>query len=248
MKTIKLRVLARRALLATVLVGAASLAGAASFGLSPMRVELSAAARTAVVEVTNSDEAPVTIQVQPRAWRQADGKDVQEDTKALIVNPPIFTVKPQGRQLVRIALRTAPAPRIEQSFRLIFAEVPTNRVEHTPTPGFTFHIAMRMDIPLYVAPLSGKPAPTPSWSITANEAASRLRIGNEGNGNLRLTQLKVTQAEHTLAEVNAIVVLPGAFRVVELTGKLTEDPVRVQALQGTGKGEALDFTLPPAVR
>lgn len=234
------------AFIATALVCGASPALAATFGLSPMRVELGPASRTAVVEVSNPGDAPVTIQVQTRGWRQVDGKDANEETRALIVNPPIFTVKPQGRQLVRVALRAAPAPRVEQSFRLIFAEVPTGRAE--ATPGFTFHIALRMDIPVYVAPLAGKAAPTPTWSIAGSEGVKSLRIGNEGNGNLRLSELKVTQTERTLAEAGVIVVLPGAFRLVELSARPTDDPIRVRALQGTGNGEPIDFTLPPAAR
>jgi len=230
---------------ATVLLGTGAFARAAAFGLSPMRVELSSAAPTAVVQVTNSGEAPVTIQVQQRAWRQVDGKDLNEDTRALVVNPPIFTVKPLGRQLVRIALRTPPAGRVEQAYRMVFAEVPASRAEHGP--GFAFQIAVRLDIPVFVAPITGKATPKATWSIVGDDVTKRLRIGNEGNGNLRLTQLKVTQGERALAEAGVLVVLPGAFRLVELSGKLADDPLHVRAVQGLGSGEAVDFTLPPAV-
>jgi fimbrial chaperone protein len=230
---------------AVALLCLASFARAATFGLSPMRVELSPAAPTAVVQVSNAGDAPVTIQVQQRTWRQVDGKDLNEDTRALVVNPPIFTIKPLGRQVVRIALRAPPAGRVEQAYRMIFAEVPASRAEHGP--GFAFQIALRLDIPVFVAPITGKATPKATWSIVGDDIAKRLRIGNEGNGNLRLTELKVTQGERTLAEPGAIVVLPGAFRLVELSGKLADDPLHVRALQGLGNGEAVDFTLPPAL-
>ena len=49
---------------AALLIGTAqacTLAGAATFGLSPMRVDLSGDTPTAVLTVTNGDEQPLTI-------------------------------------------------------------------------------------------------------------------------------------------------------------------------------------------
>ena len=71
MMAVNLRALAVAALLALALDGTA-----ATFGLTPMRVELSAASPTAIVTVNNAGDAPVTVQVQAYAWSQPEGKDV----------------------------------------------------------------------------------------------------------------------------------------------------------------------------
>src|SRR5690606_30796718 len=80
----------RRALAAVVMFGAAQAAWAASgFGVSPLRLDLSASKPMASYTLTNSGDTPVVIQAQPRAWRQEHGRDVLGDTRAFLVNPAI---------------------------------------------------------------------------------------------------------------------------------------------------------------
>ena len=74
-----------------------------------LRLELSAKAPATVLQVINRGDAAATMQVQQRAWVQRDGRDEQDETRDLIISPAIFTFKPGETQVVRIALRGAPA-------------------------------------------------------------------------------------------------------------------------------------------
>jgi len=230
---------AAAALLAVSLNGAA-----ATFGLMPMRVELSAASPTAILTVNNSGDDPVTIQIQPYTWTQPDGRDVYEETRGFIVSPPIFTIAPAGSQIVRVALRGSPPADVEQAFRLVFREVPAT--EESATDRALFHIALNMNIPMYVAPSGAAVAPKSAFSIDAGAGGSpRLRIANDGTGNLRLAELAITQGPQRLAGADVFVVLPGVMRFIPLPQDLLRPgmPVRVEAQSNAGR---VDLAVPVA--
>lgn len=202
----------RLALLACIAV-ACTLAGGATFGLSPMRVDLSGAVPTAVLTVTNGDEQPLTIQVQARSWRQSEGRDEQEPTGDLILNPALATIPPGGEQIIRIALRAPPDHTRERAYRLVVREVPMA----TEKPaGDSLRVALAMDIPLYVEPIAKEGTSRPAFAVERNNASVRIRIGNDGERHLRLTDLDVSQGGHVLIEQAVIVVLPGAIRYLPL--------------------------------
>ncbi len=218
----------------------ASVAFAGTFGLSPMRVELSGAAPTAVVTVDNSGDAPVTIQVQARDWTQRDGTDVYDETRRFIVSPPIFTIPPGKRQIVRVALRGEPPKGNEGAHRLIFREVPLTQ---EASGGVAFRIAVGMNIPLFVAPSTGPATPVPAYSVeTGPDGAMRIRIANDGNGHLRLANLTVAQGGEALATREVLVVLPGAFAIVELP-KDRVVPDRPLQVRAQSRGGAVDLSL-----
>src|SRR5512144_1571708 len=79
---------------------------------------------SAAVNVENTGDSTVVIQVRVQAWLQRDGKDVREDTREVIVNPPIFKLARGEQQLVRFAPRAAPPRDTERAYRVVFQEVP----------------------------------------------------------------------------------------------------------------------------
>jgi fimbrial chaperone protein len=186
-----------------------------SFSVSPLRVDLSASVPAAIVEVTNTSLTALTVQVQQRSWTQIDGRDENGDSRDLIVNPAIFTLAPGIRQVVRVALRGAPARDREIPMRLFFTEIPGPEVAATPS-AVGFRVALRMDIPLFIAPLEGKPAPETTFSLERSADTARLAVANRGNGHLRMTDVVVLQAGKKLAEIPVINVLPGAVKMIEL--------------------------------
>ena len=179
-------------LVATILLLGSFLSGSAigaAFTISPIRIELTARAPMVAVTVRNNDtNAAAAIQTQTMSWAQVGGKDVYEDTRALVVSPPIFTLAPGGEQVVRIALRSAPAPERESLFRVYFQELPgTVDGPVTSERKPSLRMLLRMGIPVI--------------------------LQNDGTGHLRVTNLAVTSAQ-TGAEVTksgAFYVLPGQW-------------------------------------
>lgn len=188
---------------------------AGSFGMSPMRVDLSATAPTAVITVSSSDDAAITIQARAYTWTQAGGNNAYEETRGFIISPPIFTLLPGSKQIVRVALRGTPPLQVERAYRLMLQEVP--EAEKAVADGPVFRIAVGMNIPMFVAPAGGTAIPKPTYSGgTGPDGTPRLRIVNAGTGNLRLTNLTVEQEGDKLAEIDVFVVLAGATAFVEL--------------------------------
>nr|MDP8995257.1 fimbria/pilus periplasmic chaperone [Pseudomonadota bacterium] len=133
---------------------AAMPASAGSLQIDPIRLEISEGRRTATVRVRNQEQVPVTIRAYPLDWRQQDGEDQYGETAAVIVSPPIFTIAAGGTQLVRVGLRTSPAPR---AYRLIIEEVP----QASAAGGI--QVALRLNLPLFAMMEPGEAAEL-GWS------------------------------------------------------------------------------------
>jgi fimbrial chaperone protein len=210
---------------------------AATFGLSPMRVELSGSTPAAVLTVTNGGDEPVTVQLQARSWRQIDGQDTHEPTSDLILNPVLATIAPNSEQIVRIALRTAPDRTRERAYRLLVREVP---ITETGVPGV--RMALAMDIPVYVAPVEKDALARPTFTLERTSASGlRVRIANEGEQHLRLAGLEISQGRKILVEQGVFIVLPGAVRhiVVPADSKLSREPLKLKAQTNAGPIEAI---------
>lgn len=213
---------------------------ATTFGLSPMRADLSAAAPTAVITVNNGGEQPLTVQIQARSWQQADGRDEQAPSGDFILNPAMATIPPGGEQVIRIALRIPPDQKVERAYRLVVREVPL-----APQEGEGLRMALAMDIPVFVAPLASEAVASPRFSIDNSGNTSRVRIANDGSRHLRLAGIVVSQGEHTLLEQGVLVILPRVTNYLRLPAPLTpaKGVLKLQAQSNIGP---VDVVLSPA--
>jgi fimbrial chaperone protein len=220
--------------LLTLLSGAAP--AQSSFTVTPLRIELSPRSPAAIVDVINTSVGPLTLQMQQRAWVQPDGKDGQADTRDLILSPAIFTLQRGEKQVVRIALRAAPDAQRERAYRIFVSEVPTPQLKVAPDAS-GFRVALRMDIPLFVAPLQAA-APQPSYALDVKTA--RLIVRNAGSGHIRYTDFAVVQAGRKVADLPIFTVLAGGERSFDLPReKLTSSGgLRVQADSNAGPIDA----------
>jgi len=201
--------------MASVLASAAAFwlpsTSAGSFGLSPLRLDLSSQAATASVNVRNNDSSPALVQAEAMVWSQADGEDKLEPTKDLLVSPTVFTLQPRGSQLVRVALRGAADPTRELSYRVILQEVPPEA-----SPDFTgLRVALRLSIPVFVAPAASAKADL-AWSAVRDaNGAIVLRADNSGGAHARVLSFTLTPESGTgavLQDSVATYVLPGQYR------------------------------------
>jgi fimbrial chaperone protein len=203
------------AVLASVLASAAAFwlppASAGSFSLSPLRMELSQSATTAALTVRNEDAAPAIVQVETYAWSQPGGEDKLEPTKDLLVSPTVFTLAPNGSQLVRVALRRPADAKRELAYRLILQEVPPQA-----SPDFTgLTVALRLSMPVFVTANSPSPANL-VWSASRGQDG-RLVLGaaNDGETHAKILNVSLVPLTGTAAPLQqsvAAYVLPGASR------------------------------------
>ena len=220
---------ALRWLLSIGLLAASSQVTAASFGLAPIGVTISAREQSGSVVVTNTGTDEVLIQVRPYAWTQ-DGQESRTETRELVVNPPIFKVGAGEQQLVRVASRAARPQDVERAYRLVFAEVPTGSQVAT-SPGF--RIRVEMDIPLYVEPITLLSAQL-AWRFEHSTDSGRLIVTNSGGRHFRLRDVRVhdgTQAIHTIPR---IVILAKSTLAIDLPAAAKN----AQALRLIGQDDA----------
>jgi fimbrial chaperone protein len=159
-----------------LMLAAAGTAAAGTFSIAPVRIELSGAQRTAVLTVHNDDAAALVVQVSVLNWTQAAGEEDYAATRELLATPPVFTLPPNGEQIVRVALRREPDPARELDYRLLLAEVPQ------PTDAnFTgLRVALRLSIPVFVK-AAGPASAALAWQAQW-QADGQLAVSARNNG------------------------------------------------------------------
>lgn len=190
----------RAGLLAGLLLGA-SAAQSGSLSVTPVRVDLGAAGKTAVLTLKNTGDTPSLVQANPSQWTQEAGQDRYAPSDALIVSPPIFELAPGQEQVVRVGLRAPlPADR-EHAFRLYLQEVPR------PDPAGGVRIALRLGVPVFVAPEGA--APRLVWSAKAEGDAAVLRVRNDGHAHTRLLDVRLSGDSGRVVSVQPTYLLAG---------------------------------------
>lgn len=159
--------------------------------------------RAAALWLENPGKAPVTLQVRIYVWAQADGKNVYAAQDAIIGTPPIVTIAPGEKQLVRLT-RTLPTPNAtEAAYRVVVDEIPAPRP--TGEAGAAVSFRMRYSIPLFAyggglaspeaqkkrkpAPDRAVAAPALDWRIAETSEGRFLEIRNRGPIHARLTEV-----------------------------------------------------------
>jgi fimbrial chaperone protein len=190
-------------------LAAAQGAAASTFNISPIRANLNTGHRTDVLTMANAEDQPVVVQVRAVRWYQKDGQDQLDDTRDLLATPPVLQMGPKAEQIVRTALRQAPDASRELSYRLIFQEVP-----QPAAPDFMgLRVALRLSVPVFVAPVSGKAVADMSWEghWSAN-GTLELTATNRGNGHFQVIDFEVqfSDPKDKVKGITSKYVLPGS--------------------------------------
>jgi len=199
--------LAGLALCSALLAALPMPATAGTLQVDPIRLEIDARRRTATLRVRNQEAAPVTIRAYALTWTQANGEDRYEETQAVIVSPPIFTIPGGANQLVRIGLRpqAAGAP---AAYRLMVEEVP----QAAPNGGI--QVALRLNIPLFAQIAPGS-ATDLAWSASRGaDGRWTIEAANRGRGHVRIEPAAAEAATGVRFGTDSHLgtVLPGSLR------------------------------------
>ena len=194
-----------------LLVMGASVASAASLGVSPVRVTLSESQSMGAITVRNDGTEPASLQMEMLSWSQAEGQDVLTPTRELLANPPIFTVPAGGSQLVRVGLRRAPDGQRELTYRIVLQELPP-----PPNPDFMgTRMLMRISLPVFVLPKIDA-EPVLMWQATrTSQGALKISLTNNGNAHIQIANFKLSlpgSAQPWVTKESAEYVLAGQSR------------------------------------
>lgn len=211
-------------------------AGAASLSVSPTRVELGPDTRSGALTLQNDADAPVTVQVQTFAWPRSAATDDLEPTRELLAVPPVFSLAPKAKQIIRVALRKPPAGQREQAYRLLITEVP----EPPGGGGAAVRFALRLSLPVFATPPGARPLA--AWSLGGSLDAPTLTLANAGTAHIQVRRIELRRParEEVLQVIDApAYVLPGGSRAWPLAAAARGiSPLRLVADTDLGPLEA----------
>lgn len=175
------------------------------------RVELPPGARASRLVLRNTGDAPVGAQVRVYAWSQPQGEDRLDETRAIVLSPPLVRIAPGQEQVVRV-VRQGPAPSDQDVvYRIVAEEVPLT----PPASNTAMSFRMRFVLPLFDRSAAAKPA-----QLSCRMAATTLSCLNTGGRPAKLgaTQLADT-AGHSVELTDGLFgyVLPGSTRTWTLS-------------------------------
>lgn len=194
-------------LLLTIFLPALAVAG--SFTVSPVRIELSPQRPLGSLTITNDANEPVTVDAKAMVWTQSQGEDIYEDTRELIVTPPVFTLEPKASQILRLGLRRGADAERELAFRVFLTE-------NAPPPSLTstgIAMTLRLAVPVFIRP-KASPVAKLDWSAQrAPDGAVVLRANNVGNLHVQVSELRLKAGADIVGRQSSpAYLLPGQAR------------------------------------
>lgn len=184
---------------------------AAAISVSPLRVVFTAERGVSAVTLTNTGGNTLTVEAEVVPWPTDAAEQTARD---ITVNPPISTLAPGEKVIVRVGLVRRLPRTVERAYRLYVTELPTPRSPDAVGVG----VRLRLGIPLFVA--ADKAAPQPLvWSVQREGDTLTATASNPGNVHQRVSALTAVQgAVRHAAEFVSPYVLPGRSTVFRLPG------------------------------
>jgi len=180
----------QRVLSGLMLWAVVTVSHAGSIQLTPVRVNLSSAAKVQILTVHNTGTEESVMQVTLNKWTLDGEEFAYVQSQDLVITPTTFRLAPGEQQIVRVGLRGSPPESIEDSYRLLIEEVAPPDVS-----GVTgTRMVVRHDLPVFVAPLEDSLA---SLDVVLECAAqgSILRVSNIGNVHAQLRSVVLEDSQ-----------------------------------------------------
>lgn len=211
-------------LLALLALLARPASAASSVLIWPINPVIEAEQKAVALWLENRGQAPVNLQVRVMNWQQSGFEDRLDAQREVIGSPPVVTIAPGKRQMIRLMAMQAPQPGVQQAYRVLIDEMLDNDAAADPQLGVKFQ--MRYSIPLFVfgagaAPEGGQDqgreglkilAPQLSYRVQQQGPVRYLLVRNDGSAHARLSAVRFTRSgqQQVVAEGLLGYVLPGA--------------------------------------
>jgi fimbrial chaperone protein len=202
-----------QATMALLLALGFSAANAATFSVSPLRIELDASHRADMLTLRNTGDEPLRIQVRSMHWGMAgDGQWQLTPSEDLIVTPQLLEIAPGQSGQLRIGTLLAAGAQ-EASYRLLLDELP-NVSDDKSTPSPEIRVLTQVSLPVFLEPTRDSRVPGVS-SALMEHGDLVIGIGDEGARRLDPQRIKWTLSDRNgqvleQREQMASYVLPGS--------------------------------------
>lgn len=226
-------------LLGSLLLAGAPACAASGLQVMPIGLQLRHDAHADALWLSNTGDTPVQAQIRVFHWTQVDGKDQLEPSRGLLISPPMLSLAPGQRQLVRVIRSGPPPEQQEDAYRVVVDELPLPAAART---GLQF--VLRYSIPVFLDPRSavrGNVVLQSRWHDGPD--GTYLQVSNRGTAHAQLAELYLRDAhgKRTLLKAGLLgYALPGSR--MEWVLPATPRPAGSELLVRIN-GEATEHTL-----
>jgi fimbrial chaperone protein len=178
---------------------APAMAGAAVL-ISPIDPTIAPDQQSGSLWLENRGDAPVPLQVRVFGWSQPDGEDSYEQQARVVPSPPILTLEPGNRQLIRLIAADTARREGETAYRVLVDELPAPPDGDGDSGNVRFR--MRYSIPLFVyggaaSPKQAGEDPQLACSLLHEAETPRVEIRNAGGYHARIVDLSIESGGRT---------------------------------------------------
>ncbi len=186
--------------------------------VTPIPIVITGGGTSTMVELRNDGAELVRLQASTFDWSQTtSGADTLTPSSELLVFPSMLALKPGEARKVRVGTRGGYGAQ-EKSFRVIFAEIPSN--VSAPGEGQVVKVVTQVSVPIFVRPKGAVPV-LKVVGFESTKDRVRFQIQNSGGAYARVDKINVKflgPGGNTIAttDVTGWYVLPGRSRPFEV--------------------------------
>ncbi len=151
-----------------------------------MTLEIPPPGATAVINLKNGADRPLTAQLRVVRWRQVDGEDDYEPTEAVVASPPMVELSGNQNYTVRIVRADQSPVAEEESYRLIVDELPSAAAAGSKS----VNLLLRYSIPVFFYAPDAE-APKLTWRFRKSNGRIVVTLRNDGGRHVRIAALKL---------------------------------------------------------
>jgi fimbrial chaperone protein len=233
------------ALAASLTLGQAAAASAATFSVNPVQIFLSAATRSALLTLKNETDQPIRFQLSVNAWAQDPGGQMQlAPTTDIVFFPAMLTLQAHEERKIRIGATVSPGT-VEKTYRIFVEELPPLEKKDAPT-GVT--MLTKMGIPIFLQP--AKPVGLAALQeLGVKDGHFGFRLQNNGNVHFIPQSVQTRGLDGSGAiildtKADAWYVLAGTARVFDIAVPAAQcGQIRSLAVEARVSGAVLKETL-----
>lgn len=229
--------LARTCAAATLALAATAAQAGTPLLIWPIDPVIAPDQQAAALWLENHGAEPAVLQVRIFDWQQSEAGEDYQPQQTVVPSPPIATIAPGARQLVRLIATRPATPGVEQPYRIFIDELPTPASQEAERrEGASVKLQLRYAVPLFVygagavAPQTrtrdgfGGPdrralEPALDWSVGGDSAKPMLVLRNSGAAHARVTAVAWSTPDGRTESIN-----PGLLGYV-LAGRTMRFPI-----------------------
>jgi fimbrial chaperone protein len=126
------------------------------FEITPVRLFLAPGEKAGLVKIKNNSASKFPVQLSIFEWTQdAEGKDVYNPTKELIIFPKIVTLDKGVERIIRVGTKV-PVSAKEKTFRMYMEELPLPDPADSAS-NLKIRTVMKVGVPIFIAPARPEP-------------------------------------------------------------------------------------------